>query len=85
MKNKNSMYLSIALLCVWCPVLVGFRYSQQIRNILPAVFVQVFDKDKPSTSTSLRNSNPEILTNWSDLVTAINQDHEFVNASAGLQ
>ncbi|KKN53630.1 hypothetical protein LCGC14_0600610 [marine sediment metagenome] len=82
-KNKTTLFL--ALLCVWSSVFVGFRYSQQIRNILPVVFVQVFDKDKPSAATSLRNSQPEILTNWSDLVTAINQDHEFVNASAGVQ
>ncbi len=83
--NKIAIYLFLALLCVWSLCFVGFRYSQQIRNTLPAVFVGVFDSSKPSASTSLRNSNPEILTNWSDLVTAINQDHEFVNASSGVQ
>lgn len=41
------------------------------------LFMGAFDKDKPSSSTSLRNSNPEILANWSALETAIAQDHEF--------
>ncbi len=36
-----------------------------------------WDKDKPSSSTSLRASNPEILANWSALETALSQDHEF--------
>ena len=36
-----------------------------------------FDKDKPASSTSLRDSNPEILANWDALETAIAQDHEF--------
>ncbi len=36
-----------------------------------------FDKDKPASSTSLRNSNPEILANWSALEAVIGQDHEF--------
>ena len=76
-KNKATVYLFLALLCVWCPIFVGFRYSQQIRNILPAVFVQVWDKAKPAASTSLRNSNPEMLANQAALETAIAQDHEF--------
>ena len=36
-----------------------------------------WDKDKPSSSTSLRASNPEIRANWSALETALSQDHEF--------
>lgn len=49
------------------------------------LFMALFDKSKPAASTSLRNSNPQILTNWSDIQTAINQDHEFVDATAGQQ
>lgn len=75
--KKNSICLILALLCVWLPVFVGFRYSQQIRNILPALIVQVWDKDKPAASTSLRNSNPEMLANQAALESAIAQDHEF--------
>lgn len=41
------------------------------------MFMGAWDKDKPATSTSLRNSNPEILANWTALETAIGQDHEF--------
>lgn len=44
-----------------------------------------FDKDKPSASTSLRSSNPEILANWSQIQTALNLDHEFAGTSAGTQ
>ncbi|KKM80031.1 hypothetical protein LCGC14_1344010 [marine sediment metagenome] len=77
MKNKNSICLYLALLCVWSLCFVGFQYSQQIRNILPAVFVQAWDKDKPAASTSLRNSQPEMLANQSALETALAQDHEF--------
>ncbi len=77
MKNKKTIYLFLALVCVWFPVFVGFRYSQQIRNILPSIFVQVWDKDKPASSTSLRNSNPEMLANQAALESAIAQDHEF--------
>ena len=58
--NKESIYLALALLCVWCPLFMG-----------------AWDKDKPSSSTSLRNSNPEILANWDALETAFAQDHEF--------
>ncbi len=36
-----------------------------------------FDKDKPASTTSLRNSNPEILANWSALEDAINREHSF--------
>lgn len=36
-----------------------------------------FDKDKPAASTSLRNSNPEILANWSAIEAALNREHEF--------
>lgn len=36
-----------------------------------------FDKDKPAASTSLRNSNPQILANWSALEAALNREHEF--------
>ncbi len=36
-----------------------------------------YDKDKPASSTSLRSSNPEILTNWSALEAALNREHEF--------
>ena len=41
------------------------------------VFMGAFDKDKPASSTSLRNSNPEILANWSATETALDQDHDF--------
>lgn len=40
-----------------------------------------WDKDKPSSSTSLRNSNPEILANWSELESALSQDHTFAAGS----
>ena len=59
-KNKELIYLVLALLCVWCPM-----------------FMAAWDKDKPASSTSLRNSNPEILANWSALEDAFTQDHEF--------
>lgn len=36
-----------------------------------------WDKDKPASSTSLRASNPQILTNFSDLETALNREHTF--------
>jgi len=36
-----------------------------------------WDKDKPSSSTSLRNSNPEILANWSALETSFGAFHEY--------
>ena len=41
------------------------------------IFMGAFDKAKPASSTSLRDSNPEILANWSALEDAIAQDHEF--------
>jgi len=44
-----------------------------------------YDKDKPSASTSLRSSNPEILANWSQLQTAIDNQHNFTGTSAGTQ
>lgn len=59
-KNKEGIYLILALLCVWCPMFVG-----------------AWDKDKPSASTSLRSSNPEILANWSALETSFGAHHEF--------
>ncbi len=40
-----------------------------------------WDKTKPSSSTSLRSSNPEILANWDALETAIAQDHTFATGS----
>ncbi len=36
-----------------------------------------WDKDKPSSSTSLRASNPEILANWSALETSFGAFHEY--------
>ena len=36
-----------------------------------------WDKAKPSSATSLRDSNPEMLANQTALETAIGQDHEF--------
>lgn len=39
--------------------------------------IAVFDKGKPASSTSLRNSNPEILANWSALEDAIDREHSF--------
>lgn len=40
-----------------------------------------FDKDKPASSTSLRNSNPEMLANNAALETALDQDHDFTTGS----
>ena len=59
-KNKEILYLILALLCVWCPLFMG-----------------AWNKDKPSSSTSLRSSNPEILANWSALETSFSAFHEF--------
>lgn len=36
-----------------------------------------YDKDKPAASTSLRNSNPQILANQAAIETALNREHEF--------
>ncbi len=44
-----------------------------------------FEKAKPSAGTSLRSSNPEILANWDQLQTAINNEHIFSGTSAGTQ
>jgi hypothetical protein len=41
------------------------------------ILMGAWDKDKPSASTSLRDSNPEILANFSALESVIGQDHEF--------
>ena len=43
---------------------------------LPLLMGQ-WDKDKPSSSTSLRSSNPQILANWSALETSFGAFHEF--------
>ena len=51
----------------------GFIFALIILCI--SVSFGAFDKDKPASSTSLRNSNPEILANWSALETALDQDH----------
>ena len=59
-RNKEFLYLVLAILCVWCPL-----------------FMAAWDKDKPSSSTSLRNSNPEILANWSALETSFGAFHEY--------
>ena len=48
-------------------------------------FMGAFDKDKPAVSTSLRSSNPEILANWSQLQTGIDNEHIFTGTSAGTQ
>jgi len=40
-----------------------------------------FDKDKPASGTSLRNSNPEILANQAALETALDADHDFTTGS----
>lgn len=40
-----------------------------------------WDKDKPSASTSLANSNPEILANYAALEVAIGQDHTFTTGN----
>ena len=45
--------------------------------LLVALCFGAFDKDKPASSTSLRNSNPEILVNWSALEDAIDREHSF--------
>ncbi len=44
-----------------------------------------FDKDKPAATTSLRNSNPEILANNSQLQTGINNEHIFSGTASGTQ
>ena len=36
-----------------------------------------YNKNKPASSTSLRDSNPQILANWDALETALNREHEF--------
>lgn len=36
-----------------------------------------WDKDKPAATTSLANSNPEMLENNASLETALNREHEF--------
>lgn len=41
------------------------------------LFMAAWNKDKPSSSTSLRNSNPEILANWSALETSLDSEHDF--------
>ena len=41
------------------------------------VFMGAWNKDKPSSSTSLRNSNPEMLANQSALETSFGAHHEF--------
>ena len=40
-----------------------------------------FDKTKPAATTTLRQSNPEILANQSALETAMDQDHDFTTGS----
>jgi hypothetical protein len=42
-----------------------------------AICYGAFDKDKPAATTSLRNSNPEILANWSALESSIDNEHAF--------
>lgn len=37
----------------------------------------VFNRSKPASSTSMRNSNPEILANWSGLEDGIDREHSF--------
>lgn len=39
-----------------------------------------WDKDKPAANTSLKVSNPEILTNNAALETALDQDHDFTTS-----
>lgn len=41
------------------------------------MFMGVWNKAKPASSTSLRSSNPEILANWVAIEAALGQDHEF--------
>ena len=36
-----------------------------------------YNKNKPASSTSLRDSNPQILANWDALEIALNREHEF--------
>ena len=49
--------------------------------LLTTMCFAAWDKTKPSSSTSLRSSNPEILANWDALETAIAQDHTFATGS----
>lgn len=56
----------------------GFLYLVlAILCVWTPLFMGAWDKDKPSASTSLRSSNPEILANWSALEDAINREHSF--------
>jgi len=41
------------------------------------LFIGAFDKTKPAATTTLRNSNPEILANNAALEAALDQDHDF--------
>lgn len=41
------------------------------------LFMGAWDKAKPASSTSLRNSNPQMLANQDALEVALAQDHEF--------
>jgi hypothetical protein len=64
MKNNKAIeVLILAVMFVWIPIFMGAAGD--------------WDKDKPSASTTLRASNPEILTNFSALEDVIGQDHEF--------
>ena len=40
-------------------------------------FIGAWDKDKPSATTSLRSSNPELLANNAALEAALNREHEY--------
>lgn len=48
-------------------------------------FMGAFDATKPAATTSLRSSNPEILANWVQLQTAINNEHLFSGTSGATQ
>lgn len=56
----------------------GFLYLiLAILCVWMPLFMGAWNKDKPSSSTSLRSSNPEILANWSALETSFGNEHEF--------
>ena len=49
------------------------------------LLLAAFDKDKPAATTSLRQSNPEMRANQSQLQTALDNEHIFTGTSASTQ
>jgi hypothetical protein len=66
MKNRIKQFILVSV--VFC--------------IFVSVVFGAFDRDKPASSTSLRNSNPQILANWSALEDGIGREHSFLTGGA---